>query len=86
MSTNPEFVFDYDIIRWLDSEETPLVQFKLDMKIKLAFRLTKDQYKIVQDKLEIFGDTPVGMGQVIKRIPRKMIWRNPIIENKILVK
>lgn len=86
MSTNPEFVFDYDIIRWLDSEEIPLVQFKLDMKIKLAFRLTKDQYKIVQDKLEIFGDTPVGMGQVIKRIPRKMIWRNPIIENEILAK
>lgn len=86
MTTNPVYTFDYNVIRWLtDKDELPLIKFKLDSKITLSFRLTEEQYKIVQDKLEIFGNTFVGMGQVIKRIPRKMLWRNPVIETKLII-
>ncbi len=86
MTTNPEYTFDYNIIKWLtDKDESSLIKFKLDSKITLSFKLTEEQYKIVQDKLEIFGNTFVGMGQVIKRIPRKMLWRNPVVETKLVI-
>ena len=80
METNPEFVFNYDILSWLSSNnaDTSLESFKLKNSMKIKFSITQEQYDIVENKKEIFGDTDVGRGQVIKRIPRQMLWRKPI--------
>jgi len=78
METNPEFVFDYNIISWLSSDnDSFLDDFKLDTPMKIRFNITQEQFDIVENKLEIFGNSDVGMGQVIKRIPRQMLWRKP---------
>tara|TARA_B110001454_G_scaffold55789_1_gene54531 strand:- start:477 stop:635 length:159 start_codon:yes stop_codon:yes gene_type:complete len=45
--------------------------------MKIRFNITQEQFDIVENKLEIFGNSDVGMGQVIKRIPRQMLWRKP---------
>jgi len=78
MNTNPEFEFDYNITKWLkDTNKNSLEEFKLTKPNKLIFKLTKEQNDVIKHKLEIFGNTPIGKGQVIKRIPRKMLWRYP---------
>jgi radical SAM superfamily enzyme YgiQ (UPF0313 family) len=78
MDTNPEFEFNYNIENWLkDSTQKSLIEFKTIKPEKIIFKLTKEQNDVIKHKLDIFGDTPVGKGQVIKRIPRKMLWRFP---------
>jgi len=42
------------------------------------FKLTKEQFDLVQDNLEIFGDTPTGRSQVIKVVPESKWWRHSV--------
>ena len=80
MNFIPEFLFNYDFIKWVnDSNDIPLESFRLPHPSKIQFKLTDEQYKLVQEQLEIFGDTPVGRAQVIKRISVEMLWRNPVL-------
>ena len=79
METNPEFIFDYDILSWLAPDNnSSLETFKLKNPMKVKFNISQEQYDVVENKKEIFGDTDIGRGQVIKRIPRQMLWRKPI--------
>jgi radical SAM superfamily enzyme YgiQ (UPF0313 family) len=80
MSTNPEFTFDHDVQKWLDDpQEKSLNNFILPNKVKMSFKLTEQQFKLVEDELDIHGDNSTGRGQVIKRVPIKMLLRQPII-------
>jgi radical SAM superfamily enzyme YgiQ (UPF0313 family) len=80
MYTNPEFTFDYDVQKWLDDpQEQSLINFKLPSKAKVSFRLTEQQFKLVEDELDIHGDNSTGRGQVIKRVPINMLLRQPVV-------
>lgn len=82
MLTNPEYAFDYNVQKWLDDPaEKSLTNFKLPSKTKIAFKLTEQQWKLVEDELDVHGDNPTGRGQVIKRIPINMLLRTPVIVN-----
>ena len=83
MQKNPRYEFEYDIPKWLaNKDELPLKIFKLVEKTPILFVLSKEQYKLVQDNLEIYGDSPNGKGQVLKKIPKQMLWRRPISEKE----
>ena len=84
LDTIPESEFHYDLITWLkDTNDLKLEEFKLTVPSRIKFILTPEQYKLVQDKLNIFGNTPVGRSQAIKRTPIEMLWRKPqLILNK----
>ena len=47
-----------------------------------SFRFTMDQYTLVQDNLDLFGESPSGKGQVLKRIPKQMLYRVPVVEGQ----
>lgn len=80
MKTNPQYQFQYDVSRWLlDKDDLPLRCFKLNSKLEVMFKISKEQYKLVQDNLDIYGNTPNGKGQVLKKIPKQILWRQPII-------
>ena len=82
MTTNPEFLFKYDVVSWINSpDEKPLENFKYDFSKKFVFKLTDEQFKFIEDKLEIFGDTIEGKSQVIKRSSVDILWRKPILLN-----
>ena len=49
---------------------------------RLSFRLTAEQLKTVQDSFDVFGDTKIGRGQVIKKIPIDILCRSPVIISK----
>ena len=79
MKTNPKFAFNYNIKNWLkDTTGKTIEEFKLVLEENIEFKLTEEQYNIVQDNLELFGNTSVGRGQVLKRVPVHLLWRKPI--------
>jgi len=81
MSDNPEFHFNYDVAKWINSENK-LFNFKHNVQSKLKFILTTKQNVMIQDKLQIFGNSSTGLLQTIKRIPRQNLWRIPICVNQ----
>lgn len=82
--TNPKFNFEFDIPNWINqNNDKKLNEFKC-LKTTMEFILSEEQIKLVDDKLAIFGNTPSGRSQAIKRIPIQMLWRRPkILNNEI---
>lgn len=83
MFANPIFEFHFDIKKWLEDEnDFSLSSFKFTSPTTISFQLTKGQYKHVEDELMVFGDTPVGRGQVVKGCYNNnlRLWRYPIIQ------
>jgi radical SAM superfamily enzyme YgiQ (UPF0313 family) len=74
--TNLEFVFHYDIKKWLDSSEQSLIDFKLSNPIRLEFKFDHEQSKLFQDELDR-ANSSVTQSQALKRIPVQMQWRHP---------
>ena len=62
MQTNPEFTFYYDIIKWLsdNSDNMLLDECKLPEPVKTVFSLTNEQYKFINDTLDLYGDNLIG--------------------------
>ena len=80
MTNNPKYEFEYDVVKWLqDSSSLHLEHFKFSKKSNIEFILTDEQFRIVQDNIDMYGDTPAGKSQVIKRLPRKFLWRKPTL-------
>ena len=78
LNTNPEYELNYDITHWLDNpEELSLESFVFSTPQKIIFTLTDEQFTIVDDELNIYGNSPVGRGQALKRIPIGKLWRKP---------
>jgi radical SAM superfamily enzyme YgiQ (UPF0313 family) len=87
MSTNPKYEFDYDFPQWLDGNEAnlPLSRFKLSQKEEIEFRYDQDQYNVIQDMVERFGDDVVSASKSLfeKNVfPSHYFWRKPFMENK----
>ena len=79
MNNNPKYEFEYDVLNWLNDDSShTLEHFKFNKKSNIEFILSEKQFKIVQDNIDMYGDTPAGKSQVIKRLPRKFLWRKPI--------
>ena len=77
MSTNPEFLFDYDIENWLvDKNNKTLNQFKLDKKITISFQFSKSESKVIQDEVNRHN-TDIGRSQALKNLPRQIKFRKP---------
>jgi tRNA A37 methylthiotransferase MiaB len=77
MSTNPEFLFDYDIENWLtDKNNKTLNQFKLDKKRTISFQFSKSESKVIQDELDR-QNTDIGRSQALKRLPMQIQFRKP---------
>ncbi len=80
METNPQFSFIYDIQKWLDnSEDHSLKTFTFQNDTNIKFYLTDEQYKIVQDEIDLHGSNSVGKAQVLKRIPIHLLWRKCLV-------
>jgi radical SAM superfamily enzyme YgiQ (UPF0313 family) len=70
----PEYTFHYDIPKWLQDKNKDLRYFK-ESSIKLKFSFSKKQSRIVQDGLNLCGDTMVGKSRIFRWVPPNSIWR-----------
>ena len=81
-NTNPTYEFEYDIPAWLiPKNEKSLDNFKLDTKIIITFQLDDDQYKMVQDNIDVYGHSRIGKSKTLKMLPNQKLWRRPLISS-----
>ena len=83
MQTNPEFTFYYDIIKWLsdNSDNMLLDECKLPEPVKTVFSLTNEQYKFINDTLDLYGDNLIGKTKARLLESTQTIWRKPTIQH-----
>ena len=77
METNPKFTFNYDVDKWLDDklDVSYLSEFELDKPLKLIFTLSDEQFRIIKDNVDLFGNSTVGYTRALKHVQERMFWR-----------
>jgi hypothetical protein len=82
LNTNPKFLFKHDIIKWLADKSNVLKisECKLKTPIEMSFNLTKEQFKIVQDTSNMYGDSLIGRTKTLKMVSQQSLWRNPLTQ------
>lgn len=83
MFTNPEFVFNYNITKWLnDASNSLLTNFKCSTPYRTMFCLTNDQYSLIQKNVStngkniLFWFSPRKGGGFVELLQE--LWRRPI--------
>jgi len=80
LDTNPEYEFEYDIPSWLSPKTNlKLDNFKLDTKLKISFQLDNEQFRMVQDNIDVYGHSSVGKSKTLKMLPNQKLWRHPLV-------
>lgn len=80
LKTNPKFEFTHDIEKWLkDETEKTIEEFKFSESKKIVFNLEQIQYTTIQNSLDAFPKTNVGLSQAFKTFPIHLLWRTPHI-------
>ena len=80
LDTNPQYEFEYDIPSWLSPKTNlKLNNFKLDAKLKISFQLDDEQFKMVQDNINIYGHSRIGKSKTLKMLPNQKLWRHPLV-------
>ena len=82
-STNLKFEFHYDIPSWLrDTTNVKLDQFMFQSPNMMNFVFTDEQYKIVQDTLDTYGESISSIALALARISSPMLWRTHTLSNQ----
>jgi radical SAM superfamily enzyme YgiQ (UPF0313 family) len=81
METNPEYLFNYDVSKWLSDKNDNLFleDCKFPSSCKMTFTLTNEQFEIMKDTLERYGDTIIGKSKVLDMVSQQTLWRIPKI-------
>jgi len=80
LDTNPEYEFEYDIPSWLSPKTNlKLDNFKLSAKLKISFQLDNEQFKMVQDNIDVYGHSSIGKSKTLKMLPNQKLWRRPLV-------
>jgi radical SAM superfamily enzyme YgiQ (UPF0313 family) len=74
------FDFNYDIKKWLEDPEQHRLQFfRLSNTHSITFEYDVDTQNVFKNKINIYGNSIVGLAQTIKRIAKPNLWRREII-------
>ena len=85
-STNLKFAFHYDIPSWLrDTTNVKLDQFMFKSPNMMNFVFTDEQYKIVQDTLDTYGESISSVALALARISSPMLWRTPTLSDQATI-
>ena len=80
INTNPNFDFLHDVQNWVyDENEKPISEFRFSTKTNVVFKLKTEQYKTIQNALETYPNSIVGLSQAFKTFPIHMLWRTPYV-------
>ena len=76
LNTVPELDLTYDIGNWLaDADLRPLEYFEMERPGRVQFVITPQQFRVVEDVMEQFGRSTLGLGKVITRVNPDTLWR-----------
>jgi len=78
MTTIPEYEFEYDVKSWIDEKNNSNIEkFKIWPK-KFSFILTNEQFSVVQNNIDVYGNSQIGKSKALKMIPIQKLWRIPV--------
>ena len=78
----PEFSFKYDVEKWSanpDIGSKIIEEFQFDKLKTMKFTYTKEEIELFQSNMNIYGISTNGIAQLLKRLPRYVLWRHPSI-------
>ncbi len=85
LNSDFEFVFDYDISKWLsDDSQLTLDNFQFKDSTKIVFQISKEQYDVVQNEIDRYGESTSGMAKAIKHISFQFMLRKPLLAAQFL--
>ena len=61
-------------LAWLKNKNMDLKYFQ-EPNIKLKFSFSEEQYNLVQDGLDLCGDTMIGKSRIFRWVPPNSVWR-----------
>ena len=56
-----------------------LNNFKLEKKLEISFQLDDEQFKMVQDNIDVYGHSRIGKSKTLKMLPNQKLWRRPLV-------
>ena len=75
-------MYKRQILAWLSPKnEKKLDSFKFGKKLVITFELDDDQYKMVQDNIDVYGHSRIGKSKTLKMLPNQKLWRKPLISS-----
>ena len=80
LETIPQYDFEYNIPTWVSPKNNlKLNNFKLEKKLKVSFEIDDEQFKMVQDNIDVYGHSRIGKSKTLKMLPNQKLWRRPLI-------
>lgn len=74
-----KFSFEYDVKKWYENDQGASIdKFGFENKEEIIFCYSKEELELFENFMNVYGTTPNGMSQVLKRIPKRNLWRHPI--------
>ena len=74
-----KFIFKYDVQNWFEDNSGKMInEFQFKKQKKFEFCYSAEEIELFQNSMSIYGSTANGMSQVLKRIPKQLLWRHPI--------
>jgi len=74
-------VFEYDVSKWLsDNSELPLNKFVFQEPQNIIFKISDEQYQVVQNEIDRYGETTTGLSKATKHLQFQFLLRTPVIQ------
>ena len=81
MKTVPKYEFNYDVQNWVNEKnDLSIEKFRVETK-EIEFALTEEQFRVVQNNIDVYGNSQIGKSKALKMIPIKKLWRTPTQTN-----
>jgi len=73
------YSFEFDVKRWYENDEgISIDKFRFEDRKEMMFCYSEEELELFENFMNIYGTTPNGMSQVLKRIPKKNLWRHAV--------
>lgn len=78
ISSNFEHVFKYDLSQWLkNNSELTLDNFEFGKPTNISFKISDEQYKVVQNEIDRYGTSITGLSKATKHLQFQFLLRKP---------
>jgi len=79
LTSNFKHTFEYDISKWLlDNSELPLNKFLFPESQNIIFKISDEQYQVVQNEIDRYGESTTGLSKATKHLQFQFLLRTPV--------
>ena len=76
MDVAPEVTLEYDVEAWVvDEKNKSLAEFQFQNPERVRFLFTQDQYRLLEDYIDRFGNDHQGIGKILTKMNINSVWR-----------